>query len=396
VSKRLGMNAETLRNWVRKQQVDDGQPDGVTSEAAAEMKALKRRNAELEETIEYSRRQRLSSCGRATRTTAADELGLRVHRREQRPLRGRSDLSRAHRARHPDRPAHVLRLGLTGALEAGLVGRRDHRSPGRLLRTRRARPPHTGVIVRVGEDVGPPAASVPGGQVHGGAANASNGWQGVRRQESMRTPISDPAAVRAPDLVERQFRVPTPNALVVADFTYVKLVTGVFVYVAFVIDAYAGAIIGWEAASVKQTRFAESAIRPAAALRARQGHRIDGAIHHSDAGSQYTAIHFGETLSLSGLRPSIGSVGDAYDNALAETTIGLYKNECIRADSPFRRGPLRNLADVELITADYVSWYNQQRLVHRLGRIPPAEAEAEYCDPLDAGPLASSQNPEGA
>ena len=206
-----------------------------------------------------------------------------------------------------------------------------------------------------------------------------------------RTSRSSSTAERAPDLVDRQFRVPTPNALVVADFTYVKLVTGVFVYVAFVIDAYAGAIIGWEAASAKHTRLVESAIRQAAALRARQGHRIDGAIHHSDAGSQYTAIHFGETLSLSGLRPSIGSVGDAYDNALAETTIGLYKNECTRADSPFRRGPLRNLADVELITADYVAWYNQQRLMHRLGRIPPAEAEAEYYDQRNARQPAGSQ-----
>jgi putative transposase len=105
--------------------------------------------------------------------------------------------------------------------------------------------------------------------------------------------------------------------LVVADFTYVKLVTGLFVYVAFVIDAYAGAVIVWEAASVKQARFVESAIRQAAALRARQGHRLDGAIHHSDAGSQYTAIYFGETLTLSGLRPSIGSVGDAFDKGLA-------------------------------------------------------------------------------
>jgi putative transposase len=107
-------------------------------------------------------------------------------------------------------------------------------------------------------------------------------------------------------------------------------------------------------------------------------------------------MHFGETLSLSGLRPSIGSVGDAYDNGLAETTIGLYKNECIRADSPFRRGPLRNLGDVELITADYVAWYNQQRLMHRLGRIPPAEAETEYHDQLDASQPAGSQNLEGA
>jgi putative transposase len=115
----------------------------------------------------------------------------------------------------------------------------------------------------------------------------------------------------------------------------------VFVYVAFVIDAYAGAIVGWEGSASKQTRFVESALRQAAALRSRQGHPIDGAIHHSDAGSQYTSVRFGETLSLSSLRPSVGSVGDAYDNALAETTIGLFKNECIRADSPFRRGPLR-------------------------------------------------------
>ena len=94
--------------------------------------------------------------------------------------------------------------------------------------------------------------------------------------------------------------------------------------------------------------------------------------------------------------PSARLAGQAYDNALAETTIGLYKNECTRADSPFRRGPLRNLGDVELITADYVAWYNQQRLMHRLGRIPPAEAEAEYYDQLDASQPAGSQNLEGA
>lgn len=224
----------------------------------------------------------------------------------------------------------------------------------------------------------------------------ANGWQGVRRQKKVRTTICDPAAERAPDLVDRQFTVTAPNRLLVADFTYVKLISGVFVYVAFVIDAYAGAIVGWEGSASKQTRFVESAIRQAVALRSRQGHPIDDAIHHSDAGSQYTSVHFGETLSLSGLRPSIGSVGDAYDNALAETTIGLYKNECVRADSPFRRGPLRTLGDVELITADYVSWYNQQRLMHRLGRIPPAEAEARYYAQNVTDQPAGSQNPEGA
>jgi putative transposase len=223
-----------------------------------------------------------------------------------------------------------------------------------------------------------------------------HGWQGVRRQKTVRTTIADRSAARPPDLVDRQFGVRAPNRLLVADFTYVKLVTGVFVYVAFVIDAYAGAIVGWEASGSKHTRFVESAIRQAAALRSRQGHPIDGAIHHSDAGSQYTSVRFGETLSLSDLRPSVGSVGDAYDNALAETTIGLDKNECIRADSPFRRGPLRTLADVELITADYVSWYNQQRLMHRLGRVPPAEAEAHYYSQHVTDRPAGSQNPEGA
>ncbi len=224
----------------------------------------------------------------------------------------------------------------------------------------------------------------------------ANGWQGVRRQKKVRTTIPDPAAVRPPDLVDRQFGVAAPNALLVADFTYVKLVTGVFAYVAFVIDAYAGAIVGWEASGSKHTRFVESAIRQAAALRRRQGHPIQDGIHHSDAGSQYTSVRFGETLSLSGLRPSVGSVGDAYDNALAETTIGLYKNECIRADSPFRRGPLHTLGDVEYLTADYVAWFNQQRLMHRLGRIPPAEAEAHYYSEFVTDQPAGSQNPEGA
>ena len=103
---------------------------------------------------------------------------------------------------------------------------------------------------------------------------------------------------------------------------------------------------------------------------------LGNTIHHSDAGSQYTSVRFGETLALSGLLPSIGTIGDAFDNALAETTIGLYKTEAIRDDSPFRRGALHRLADVELLTAEWVHWYNTDRLMHRLGRIPPVEYEA--------------------
>ena len=130
----------------------------------------------------------------------------------------------------------------------------------------------------------------------------------------------------------------------------------------------------------------ERAIRAAAARRAREGHPLSGVtIHHSDAGSQYTAIHFTETLMLAGLIPSVGTVGDALDNALAETTIGLYKTECVREDSPFRNGPIRTLADLEDITSAWVAWYNASRLMHRLGRRPPAEAEAEYYAHLQVG-----------
>lgn len=128
--------------------------------------------------------------------------------------------------------------------------------------------------------------------------------------------------------------------LLVADFTYVRLASGVFVYAAFAIDAYAGRIVGWTCSTSKTDAFVRRAIRHAAELRNREGNPLSGrTIHHSDAGSQYTSVRFGETLSLSGLVASIGSVGDAYDNALAETTIGLYKTEAVRDDAPFRRGP---------------------------------------------------------
>ena len=203
----------------------------------------------------------------------------------------------------------------------------------------------------------------------------ANRWRGAPRAKKPRTTVPDPAADRAPDLVNRQFRVPAPNRLLVADFTYVRLAGGAFAYTAFVIDAFAG----WECSMSKHTTFVERAIRQAAELRLREGKPLQNrAIHHSDAGSQYTSLHFTETLQLHGLSPSIGTVGDAYDNALAETTIGLYKTECIRDDSPFRRGPLTGLSNLEAITADWIHWYNTSRLMHRLDRRPPAEAEANY------------------
>jgi transposase InsO family protein len=207
----------------------------------------------------------------------------------------------------------------------------------------------------------------------------ARGWRGVTRGRTVRTTIPDPGHSRAPDLVKRHFQAGRPGQLHVADFTCVPLDGGGFGYTAFVVDAFAGLIPGWECSLSKETAFVERAVRQAAALRARQGRPLGaGAVHHSDAGSQYTSVRFAETLLLEGLAPSVGTVGDALDNALAETTVGLYKTECIRAGSPFRAGPVRTLADLEEITSAWVHWYNTARLMHRLGRRPPAEAEAEY------------------
>jgi transposase InsO family protein len=212
-----------------------------------------------------------------------------------------------------------------------------------------------------------------------GRLKDQNGWKGRTRGRRVRTTVADPAATRAPDLVNRQFRAQRPGQLHVADFTCVPLTTGRFAYTAFVIDAFAGLIPGWECSASEETAFIESALLQATEYRRRKGQVLaSGAIHHSDAGSQYTSIHFAETLMLEGLMPSIGPVGDAYDNALAETTIGLYKTECIRDDSPFRGGQLETVNDVEKITSEWVHWYNTTRLMHRLGRRPPVEAEAEY------------------
>jgi putative transposase len=205
----------------------------------------------------------------------------------------------------------------------------------------------------------------------------ANGWHGVTRTRKVRSTVSDPAAARAKDLVDRAFTAAAPNLLLVADFTYVPI-PGRFVYTAFMIDAFAGAIPGWQVSEAANTNMVERTLTDAVETRRRQGHPITaGAIHHSDAGAQYTAIAFGQQLAEAGIQPSIGSVGDAYDNALAETTIGLYKTECIRPGSPFHTG-LRTISDVEAATAAWVHWYNTSRLMHRLGRRPPLEAEDQH------------------
>jgi len=161
-------------------------------------------------------------------------------------------------------------------------------------------------------------------------------------------------------------------------YTYVAAWAG-FVYVAFAIDLFSRAIVGWAASTVEDTNFVEACLRMALWRRDQTGRPIEaGMIHHSDAGSQYTSIRFTETVALEGLTASIGTVGDAYDNAAAETVMGLFKNEAIRNGSPFRAGPLKGLTEVEEIVFDWVTWYNNDRLHSFLGNIPPEEYERNY------------------
>jgi len=181
--------------------------------------------------------------------------------------------------------------------------------------------------------------------------------------------------------VNRDFKAPAPNRLWVSDFTYVSTWAG-FVYVAFVIDAYARRIVGWRASRSAQAGFVLDALEQA--LHARRPFARGGLVHHSDRGSQYLSIKYTERLAEAGIEPSVGSVGDSYDNALAETINGLFKTEVIH-----RRGPWRNLEAVEFATLAWVDWFNNRRLLEPIGNIPPAEAEAAYYAQLEATPMAA-------
>ena len=196
------------------------------------------------------------------------------------------------------------------------------------------------------------------------------GLQGVIRGKPVRTTISDKAAPCPLDHVNRQFKAPRPNALWVSDFTYVATWSG-FAHVAFIIDAYARRIVGWRVSRTAHTGFVLDALEQA--LHERRPLHRGGLVHHSDRGSQYVSIKYTERLALAGVEPSVGSVGDSYDNALAESINGLYKAEVIH-----RRGPWRSLEAVELATLEWVDWFNHRRLLEPIGNIPPAEAEALY------------------
>ena len=213
------------------------------------------------------------------------------------------------------------------------------------------------------------------------------GLHGVRRGKKIRTTTPGKDGQRAGDLLNRDFTAPAPDRRWVADFTYVATWAGI-VYVAFVAGIYSRAIVGWAAATHKRAKLVLDALQMALWRRDHDDHPAGpGLIHHSDAGSQYVSFVFTAHLIEAGIDASIGTVGDALDNALMESTIGLYKTELINKD-----GPWRSLADVELATAGYVDWFNHKRLHTAIGGVPPAEYEAAYYAQTQPDPEAGPNN----
>jgi transposase InsO family protein len=207
------------------------------------------------------------------------------------------------------------------------------------------------------------------------------GLRGVVRGKPVKTTVADKLAPCPLDRVNRQFHAPAPNMLWVSDFTYVSTWSGMM-YVAFVIDVFARRIVGWRVSRSMHASFVLDALEQA--LAARRPFAGDGLIHHSDRGSQYVAMKYTERLADAGIEPSVGSVGDSYDNALAETIIGLYKTEVVEP-----RAPWKSFDAVEYAVAEWVEWFNNRRLLGSIGDIPPAEAEDAYWKSLEHAAIAA-------
>ncbi|WP_091699693.1 IS3 family transposase [Micrococcus terreus] len=376
VGDRLGIGKESLRRWVRQAQIDAGEREGIPSSENERIKQLERENRQLREANAI-----LKDAGgflrRGTRPPTPVILGFIEDQRAQ----GRSVGSicqvlreqgvrvaeRTYRAWKRAQPSarDVEDAVIIDAILAARVDAAGGASPESMYGRRKM----TALLRRQGLAVSARRVDRLMRQL---------GINGLVRGKGVRTTVPDRNAARAPDLLDRDFTAEAPNQRWVADFTYTRAWAG-FVYVAFVIDCHSRAIVGWHAATTKTTPLVTTALRMGLWRRDRAGHTVkDGLVHHSDAGSQFTSVAFAETLAMEGIAASIGSIGDAYDNALAESTIGLFKNEAVRDSSPFRTGPLRTIDDVEWVTAGWVDWYNNRRLHSTLGDIPPEEYESAY------------------
>ncbi|WP_425299416.1 IS3 family transposase [Nocardia cyriacigeorgica] len=370
VAELLGIGStETVRKWMRQAQVDAGSRAGVTSEESAELKRLRRENAELKR-------------ANAILKTASAFFAAEIDR----PA---ADLQVRHRTRRPPRqrrPAVGVEsiCAALGELGVNLAPSTYYEHRNRVPSARRRRDEAlTAQIRRVHrENFGVYGARKVWLQLNREGYPVARctverlmreaGLRGISRGRAKRTTIADPVAPTAADLVQRRFAPAAPNRLWVSDITYVSTWSG-WVYVAFVIDAYARRILGWRLSTSMTTTLVLDAIEHAIWTREREGWNVKDVVHHTDRGSQYTAIAFTERLAEAGIQPSVGAVGSSYDNALAETINGLYKTELIKP-----RGPWRSVDQVEFATAEWVDWFNHRRLYQYCGDLPPAEMEAAH------------------
>ncbi|QHP66022.1 IS3 family transposase [Bradyrhizobium sp. LCT2] len=372
IAAKIGCTPQTLHDWVKKAEVDSGQRAGVPTEMAEKLKALERENRELRQANEILRK-----------ASAFCDGGARP------PVQAMIAFIDDHRGAHGVEPICKVLPIAPSTYHAHVAKRRDPaklsvraKQDARLkIEVRRVFEENFSVygarkvwrqLKREGFDVARCTVS---------RLMRDMGLQGVIRGKSVKTTISDKAAPCPLDHVNRQFKATRPNVLWLSDFTYVATWTG-FVYVAFVIDAYARRIVGWRASRTAHAGFVLDALEQA--LHDRRPVHRGGLVHHSDRGSQYVSIKYTERLAEAGVEPSVGSVGDSYDNALAETINGLYKAEVIH-----RRGPWRSFEAVEFATLEWVDWFNNRRLLEPIGNIPPAEAEQRYYAMLEQPAMAA-------
>ncbi|WP_255405379.1 IS3 family transposase [Sinomonas sp. R1AF57] len=364
VATQLGYGVESVRMWVKQADIDDGLAPGVSSSEAQRIRELEQENRELRRANEVLKRAAFFLRGGArpplpevvafidaNKDDVVDgrRLGVELICRL---LQVAPSTYYAAKARTPS--ARAVR---DGELVPQLVElwEANYRVYGVRKLWKAAR--RAGIAI---------------GRDQTARLMRVAGIEGARRSKRVKTTRPDPASARHPDLVRRQFTAAAPNRLWVTDLTFVATWAGV-AYVCFVIDAFSRMIVGWRVASHMRTEMVLDAIEMA---RWSRGHHHDDLRCHSDAGSQFTSIRYGERLAEIGATPSVGTVGDSYDNALAETVNGYYKAELVRG--PARSGPWKTVEDLELATLGWVHWHNTQRLHGYLGDIPPAEFENAF------------------
>ncbi|MFJ7593478.1 IS3 family transposase [Streptomyces sp. NPDC097617] len=369
VAEKLGIGSrETLRNWLKQHEIDAGQRPGTTTEESAQLKALKKENAELKRANDILKAAAKFLRGRARPATHTLVAFIDEHRARFGGVEPICRTLTEHDCKIAPSTyyAHNKRLAEPSA---------------RTLRDEELKPVIREVFAtnyrvygarKIWRELNRQGHAVARCTVE--RLMRELGITGAVRGKRVITTIPDEKAERALDRVERDFVADAPNRTWVADFTHVATWAGV-VYVAFVVDTFSRRIVGWSASTSKETQLVLDALEMALWQRDRDQHpHMRGElIHHSDAGSQYTSFRLAEHLDAAGIAASIGSVGDALDNALMESTIGLYKTELIKPQRPWK-----TLAQVELATAEWIDWYCHRRLHGEIGHVPPVEYENSY------------------